>query len=323
MKAPRSNCRAGASFADARDKNASDMSVEAALAKHEAFHGRFGRLNVWMAAETPRGVDESIYAEVGAACEKHNMRLTVHVAEAARDKELIKECYNASPVQFCQNNGITSDRTVLAHMCHLDLDVDLDILESTRTSVVHNPTSNCKLADGIAAIPQMLAKAINVALGTDGAPCSNTYDLFRDMHLAGIIRKGVTQDASVLPSEQVLEMATINGAKALGLENEIGSLEVGKRADFAVVDTSGLGSAPYDVSQLGKGGVHAVTTIVHSCGGGNIEMVVVDGTIVVEKGILLSVDEEDIKENARVASIRIRERAGTNVQPLKMGWAYV
>jgi cytosine/adenosine deaminase-related metal-dependent hydrolase len=134
----------------------------------------------------------------------------------------------------------------------LDLDVDLDILKNTRTSVVHNSTSNCKLADDIAAIPQMLATGINVALSSDGAPCNNTYDLFRDMHLAGIIHKGVTENGSLLPSEQLLEMATINGAKALGLEKEIGSLEVGKKTDFAVIDTSALYAAPFDVSQLGN-----------------------------------------------------------------------
>lgn len=299
------------------------MSVQAALTRHKEFHGLYDdRLHVWIAAETPRGVDESIYAEVGAACEKHNLRLTVHVAEDARDKVLIKECYNATPVQFCQNNYLTGDRTVLAHMIHLDLDTDLDILKATNTSVVHNPTSNCKLGDGIAAIPQMLDKGINVALGTDGAPCSNTYDLFRDMHLAGIIHKGRTQNAAHLPAKQVLEMATINGAKALGLEKEIGSLEVGKKADFAVLDASDLRAAPYDASQAGNGGVHVTTTVVHSCDGKDVVMVVVNGVVVVENGKLVSVDEEDIKQKSRKAAIEIRERSGVNVQPAKMGWTY-
>jgi cytosine/adenosine deaminase-related metal-dependent hydrolase len=300
------------------------MSVQAALTKFQQYHQSCNdRLHVWMAAETPRGVDESIYAEVGEACQKHNIRLTVHVAEAARDRELIKECYHATPVQFCRNNKITSDRTVLAHMCHLDLDVDLDILKSTGTSVVHNPTSNCKLADGIAAIPQMLAKGINVALGSDGAPCSNTYDLFRDMHLAGIIHKGVAENGSLLPSEQVLEMATINGAKALGLEKEIGSLEVGKKADFAVIDTSALYAAPFEVPQLGKGGMHAATVVVHSCTGNDVDMVVVDGIVVVENGKLISVNEEEVKQKAREATIKIRQRSGVDAQPSKMGWTYV
>jgi cytosine/adenosine deaminase-related metal-dependent hydrolase len=299
------------------------MSLEAALTKHKQFHGNFNnRLHVWMAAETPRGIDESFYAEVGETHQKHNIGLTVHVAETARDQELIRKSYNTTPVQFCEKTKLSGERTVLAHMIHLDLDTDLDILQRTNTSVVHNPTSNCKLADGIAPIPQMLAKGINVALGTDGAPCSNTYDLFRDMHLAGIIHKGVTRNASVLPAEQVLEMATINGAKALGLEEEIGSLEVGKKADFVVINAKGLHAAPYAPFQE-AGGVHPVTIVVHSCGGSDVEMVVVDGVVVVENGVLLSADEEDIKHRAREAASKIRMRSGIQAQPPKMGWRYV
>jgi cytosine/adenosine deaminase-related metal-dependent hydrolase len=323
IKAPKSNARAGELFTDLRDKKAGDMSVQAALEKHAQHHGKFNdRLHVWLAAETPRGVDEVIYAEVGEAREKHNLMLTVHVAEDIRDKALIRECYKASPVQFCQNNKVTSSKTVLAHMCHLDLDVDLDILKSTGTSVAHNPTSNCKLSDGIASVPQMLAHGVNVALGTDGIG-SNSYDLFRDMHLAGIIHKGVTLDPKVLPAEQVLEMATINGAKALGLGKEIGSLEVGKKADFVVVDPTSLYAAPYDVSQVGKGSMHPITAVVHSCSGNDVDMVVVDGVVVVQNGKLISVDEEEVKENAREAIVKLRARSSVAAQPLKMGWNYV
>jgi len=320
VKASKPNTRVGDSFSDARDNCAAQMSLEAALAKHKQFHGSFNdRIHVWMAAETPRGIDKSFYAEVGEACQKHN----IHVAETARDQQLIRESYNTTPIQFCEKTKLTGERTVLAHMIHLDLDTDLDILYRTKTSVVHNPTSNCKLADGIAPIPQMLAKGINVALGTDGAPCSNTYDLFRDMHLAGIIHKGVTQNASVLPAEQVLEMATINGAKALGLEKEIGSLEVGKKADFVVVNAKGLHAAPYNPLQLKAGGVNPVTTLVHSCGGSDVDMVVVDGVVVVEKGVLLIGDEKCIKHMAREAVSKILTRSGIRAQPPKMGWRYV
>lgn len=300
------------------------MSVEAAIARHANHHGSLNdRLHVWLAAETPRGVDESIYNAVGTACLEHGIRLTVHIAEDARDKVAIKHCYKASPVQFCENNNITGTHSVLGHMIHLDLEQDLEILQRTGTSVAHNPTANAKLSDGIAPISQMLARGVNVALGTDGAPCSNTYDLFRDMHMAGVIHKGVTQDCNVLPAEQVLEMATINGARALGLEKEVGSLEVGKKADFVVVDPSGLHACPYDVAQVGKGGMHPVTAVVHSCTGQDVKMVVVDGVVVVRDGVVVSVDEEMVKRRAREATVRIRERCGVDSQPLKRGWRYV
>jgi cytosine/adenosine deaminase-related metal-dependent hydrolase len=275
-----------------------------------------------MAAETPRGADEKFYAEVGKACAENDVRLTVYVAEAPRDRELIWECYNASPVQFCENNSLTGKTSVLAHMIHLDLEKDLDILVKTGTSVAHNPTSNCKLGDGIAPIPQMLEKGINVALGTDGGPCSNTYDLFRDMHLAGIIHKGNLIDASLLPAEQVLEMATINGARALGLDKEIGSLEVGKKADFIVVNPGALGAVPYDIKQIGKGGMHPSTAVVHSCSGRDVEIVVVDGKVLVQKGILLTLDEITVKNEAQEAISRIREKSGVAAQPLKRSWRY-
>jgi cytosine/adenosine deaminase-related metal-dependent hydrolase len=323
VKAQKSNARAGAKFKDARDKNASEMSVQGALDKHSEHHGKFdGRVQVWLAAETPRGVDEAVFAKVGVAREKDDLMLTVHVAEDARDKVLIRECYKASPVQFCENNKLTSNKTVLAHMCHLDLDVDLEILKRTGTSVAHNPTSNCKLSDGIAPVPQMLDYGVNVALGTDGIG-SNSYDLFRDMHLAGILHKGVTMNPKVLPAEQVLEMATINGAKALGLEDDIGSLETGKKADFVVVNSDSLYAAPYDLTQVGEGGMHPVTAVVHSASGNDVDMVVVDGAVLVERGNLIRIDEQDTKLKAKEAIVRIRVRSGVASQPLKMGWNYV
>jgi cytosine/adenosine deaminase-related metal-dependent hydrolase len=140
----------------------------------------------------------------------------VHVAEAPRDRELIRECYKASPMKFCENNELTGRTSVLAHMCHLELDKDLDILVRTETSVAHNPTSNFKLA-----------------------PRSNSTD--------------------------------------------VGSLEVGKKADFIVVNPGSPGSVPYDAKQVGKGGMHPSTVVVHSCSGRDVEMVVVDGKVVVER----------------------------------------
>lgn len=323
VKSAKPNTAAGESFSDARDKDVASMSIEAALSDHKQHHDSLdGRLQVWIAAETPRGADETFYAEVGKACAENDVRLTVHVAEAPRDLELIRECYKASPVEFCENNALTGKSSVFAHTIHLELEKDLDILVRTGTSVAHNPTSNCKLGDGIASIPQMLEKGINVALGTDGGPCSNTYDLFRDMHLAGIIHNGNMVDASLLPAEQVLEMATINGAKALGLEKYIGSLEVGKKADFIVVDPGALGTVPYDVKQVGKGGMHPSTVVVHSCSGRDVEMVVVDGRVLVQEGVLLTLDETTVKNEAQEAISRIREKSGVAAQPLKSAWRY-
>ncbi|OQU94948.1 hypothetical protein CLAIMM_01225 [Cladophialophora immunda] len=323
VKGPKSNISAGIS--DARDEQSHLMTIDAAIEAHKSFHGACdGRLHVWMATETPRGQDEAGFAAIGKACLDHDIHLTVHCSEAPRDFEMLSEAYGTTPGQFCQRIHATGPHVVLGHMTHVDAQVDLEILRITGTSVAHNPTSNAKLADGICPVPQMLDAGINVCLGSDGAPCNNSHDLFRDMHLAGIIHKATTNNANVLPAEQILEMATINAAKALGVDKEIGSLEVGKKADFVVVDPSGLHAAPYDPAQVDTmGGVHPSTVVVHSCSGRDVTMVVINGDVVVEDGRFTRLDEEQVKSAARNAIAGIRTRSQVKAQPLKRNWHYV
>ena len=322
VKVPKSKASAG--LLDVRDRQANLMSIDSAVTAHKQFHGSYDdRLHVWIATETPRTQDEAEFAAIGQACLDHNIHLTVHCSEAPRDKEFLRESYDATPAQFCERIHATGPHVVLGHMTHLNLDVDLEILKKTGTSVAHNPTSNAKLADGIAPVPQMLEAGINVCIGSDGAPCNNNHDLFRDMHLAGTIHKAVTNNAEVLPSEQILEMATINAAKALSLDQDLGSLEAGKKADFVVIDPSGLHTAPYDITQLGEGGIHPPTLVVHSCSGRDVVMVVVNGEVVVENGTLTKVDEEQVKAAAREHIVGIRKRSGISAQPLKRNWQYV
>jgi cytosine/adenosine deaminase-related metal-dependent hydrolase len=129
-------------------------------------------------------------------------------------------------------------------------------------------------------------------------------------HLAGILHKGLNLNAKLVGAETVLEMATINGARALGLENEIGSIEVGKKADFIVVNPKGLHCAPYDEEEIRRGGLDPVTVAVYSCTGRDVDMVVVDGVVCVENGELVGMDEGVIIEDARRSIKGIRERAG-------------
>lgn len=321
VKIRRSDPAAG--IPDSRDDMLDSMSIEAALEAHGKFHrSHNSRIHVWMAAETPRGQDEAGFAAIGAACAAHDIRLTVHVAEAPRDLQLIREHYHASPVQFCRNIGATGSHVVLGHMVHLE-EEDFAILRETNTSVAHNPTSNAKLADGIAPIPRLLREGINVCLGTDGAPCNNSHDLFRDMHLAGILHKGLHADASLLPAEHILEMATIQAARALGIDHDLGSLEVGKMADFVVLDPSGLHAAPYTSTSLLAGGMPTPALIVHSLSGADVCTVVVNGELVVDEGRLTKINEDQIKANAIAAIAAIQKRSLVRAQPLLRGWNYV
>ena len=308
---------------DARDAQTKFMSVEAAIEAHKELHGKFNnRLNIWMATETPRGADEAGFAAIGKASEQHNIRLTMHLAEALEDRKMIQQSYGCTPMQFAKRVDAAASHVVLGHMVHVDLDMDLDILKESKAHVAHNPTSNAKLGDGIAPIPAFLSRGINVCLGSDGAPCNNGHDLFRDMHLAGIIHKANSLDASVLPAEQVLEMATINGARALGLEQSIGSLEVGKKADFVIVNPHGIHTVPYDSSSVGRGGMNPTTVVVHSCSSRDIDMVVVDGQCLVKGGKFTHLNEEELILSAQVAIGNLRQKSGVLAQPLKNNWCY-
>lgn len=297
------------------------MSIPGLLSAHETHHDTHNnRLHVWAAAGTPRGAPASLYRELGETCASHGISLTMHCAEAPRDREIYHDVYGCSAMEFirdtelCPNLRETQSKChnlVLAHMVNLDLETDLPLLSATHTSVAHNPSSNLKLASGVAPMPAMLGyeQEINVGLGTDGAPCSNHYDMFQEMHLAAILHKGVCRDARVVGAETVLEMATINGARALGLEDEIGSLEVGKKADLVVVDPygrGGVGAAPWHWED--EDGASVVTTVVHGCTGRDVDLTMVDGEVLVVGGKLVCELEGEIITQAQKASRGVRAR---------------
>ncbi|GAM44095.1 hypothetical protein TCE0_060r19442 [Talaromyces pinophilus] len=344
------------SITDPRDKDLIAMSIPALVEAHSQFHGSYdNRLHVWAAAGTPRGAPKSAFRELGDACTEHRISITMHCAEAPRDLGIYRDSYGCSPMEFVQETNLCSPqpnatttttrgkerKLVLAHMVNLDLEKDIPLLASTHTTVAHNPSSNLKLASGIAPVPHMLAynEYINVSLGTDGAPCANHYDMFQEMHLAAILHKGVHNDASLIPAETALEMATINGARALGLEGEVGSLEVGKKADLVVLDPYGrgnMGVAPWwpgDNHEEGGEGVSPVTTVVHGCTGRDVDITVVDGRIVVMDGLLVDggrVKEMDIIGKAQRAARGILQRCnadrgeGERISGrLRKDWTYV
>ncbi|KAJ6069715.1 hypothetical protein N7499_011602, partial [Penicillium canescens] len=311
------------SITDPRDRDLLAMSIPELLKSHQKHHNSHdGRIHVWAASGTPRGTSISHYRELGEICSHNGISATMHCAEAPRDRIIYRDTYGCSAMEFIRNaklcpqlkcspeHSTLSHRLVLAHMVNLDNEVDIPLLAETQTSVAHNPTSNLKLASGVAPVPSMLSNPapVNVSLGTDGAPCSNHYDMFQEMHLAGILHKGVNHDASLIPAEVALEMATINGAKALGLEDEVGSLEVGKKGDFVVIDPygqGGLGAAPWS-DDYSSYAVNPVTTVVHGCTGRDVDMTVVNGEILVEDGKLAIGGRDKEMEIVRLAQKSVK-----------------
>src|SRR6266700_2626345 len=272
-----------------------ETSLLGVLDMHSKWNGAAAdRIHVWFGPRTPGGVSGELYREMSELAHLRDMGITMHLAEVEADKIFLNEKYGLSPVAYAESVGLLGPKTVLVHMVWLTRE-DIEKLAATRTSVSHNPSSNSKLASGV-----------NVALGCDGGPSNNDYDMIREMKLAALIHKAVTLDPLIVPAETVLEMATINGARALGLEHEIGSLEAGKKADLVVIDFNRLHTTP---------SMNPVSTLVYAATGGNVDMVVVDGQVVVEQGNLLTMDEDEIIEQAHQHAVQLYQRAGIDIKP--------
>lgn len=283
-----------------------ETSLFGVLEMHSKWNGAANdRIHVWFGPRTPGGVSSELYREMSDYARQRDMGITMHLAEVEADKIFLQETYGLSPVYYAESVGLLGPKTVLVHMVWLTQE-DIDKLAETRTSVSHNPSSNSKLASGVCKVPEMLASGVNVALGCDGGPSNNDYDLVREMKLAAILHKAVTRDPLIVPAEAVLEMATINGARALGLEREIGSLEVGKKADLVVIDLNRLHTTPSP---------NPVSSLVYAATGGEVDLVMVDGQILVERGQLLTMDEEEVMEDARGHAGALYKRAGIEIKP--------
>jgi len=283
-----------------------ETTLRDTLAMYDKWNGAGdGRLAVWFGPRTPGGVTPELYREISALARERNMGVTVHLAEVQADRRYLKEEHGQRPAEFAEAVGLVGPNVLLVHTVWMDAH-DIDILARTDTNVSHNPASNAKLASGIAPIPEMLAAGVNVGLGTDGGPSNNTYDLVREMRLASYLHKVRTLDPLVMPAETVLEMATINGAKAMGLEEEIGSLEVGKQADFVVFDLDKPHVTP---------GVNPVSTLAYAATGTDVNTVVIAGQVVVQDGQVLTMDEERILRQARERAEAVWRRAGIEFEP--------
>lgn len=243
-----------------------------------------------------------------AISKAQNIPITMHCAEAPADKVFFSSVDHTA-MSYCSSVGLLGPSTVLVHMVYLE-DSDIAKLAETGTHVVHCPSSNTKLASGICRVPDLLESGVSVTLGTDGAPCNNTCDMLQEMRLAGILHKVSRMDPTAVPAETVLELATINGAIALGLGDAIGSLEVGKRADFVAIDFRAVHLQPWH---------SPVSAVVYSATGRDVELVVVDGKVVVSNGKLMTMDEEEIWKEAAKRSKEVVARAGLS-EKVKARW---
>lgn len=237
-------------------------------------------------------VDPSTLEHGGDLAARHGATVHIHAAETAAEVRDVRERFGRTPVALLGHLGLLGPSTVLAHGVHLS-DEEIDPIVSSGAHVAHCPGSNLKLAAGVARIPELLARGGSVALGTDGPASSNDLDLLGVVRLAALLHKGVSGDPTVLDAATVVEMATLGGARALGLDADLGSIEEGKLADLVAVDLSGVHHEP----------VHdPVSALVYAAGRSDVRHVWVGGRTVVEDGHVVTVDEQ--RTAARMRELR-------------------
>jgi 5-methylthioadenosine/S-adenosylhomocysteine deaminase len=216
--------------------------------------------------------------------DRHGLPMIIHVAETKSEVETISTKYGETPVNYMESLGLLSPSLIACHCVWLT-EAEMDLLARRGVKVVHNPESNMKLASGVAPVPDLLARGVTVGLGTDGCASNNNLDLFQEMDSAAKLHKVHRLDPTVMPSEVVLEMATLGGAKVLGLEKEIGSLEVGKKADIIILDLNRPHLQPiYNI----------ISHLVYSATGADVRDVIIDGKLIMQDRKLLTLDEEMI-----------------------------
>ena len=227
---------------------------------------------------------------------KYKVPVIIHVAETLTEVSEIKEKYGKTPVKYLDSLGLLGPHLIADHCVHID-DADIKILADHGVKVVHNPESNMKLASGIAPIPQMLSQGVTVGLGTDGCASNNNLDLFSEMDTAAKLHKVNSLDPTVMDALSVLKMATILGARVLGLEDVTGSLEVGKKADVIVIDTHKPHLTPM---------YNAASHLVYAARGNDVIHSIINGQPVMEDRKLLTLDIAEIITRAREISIRVK-----------------
>jgi 5-methylthioadenosine/S-adenosylhomocysteine deaminase len=260
------------------------------------------RIQVGVAPNMIWAVDEKGYRLTRKLADEEHALITTHIAETTFELQTSASRYGLNDTEFLSEIGFLGPDVLAAHCVHCNSH-DIRILLHHNTKVAHNPCSNMYLASGNPPIPEMLMAGVTVGLASDGPASSNNHSLFQAMKFAALMQKGFHQDATVITAEKVLEMATIDGARAVGLDAEIGSIEVGKKADLIVIDYENAFMTPIH---------HPVSAIVYSALGNEVTTVMIDGHFVMRDGVVSNVNEGAVRRQAQVHADDLARRSGSD-----------
>ena len=286
----------GPSFADIPGfEERKKESYAAAIALLDRYQGQ-PLVQQCVQAHATYTTNMKILEDIRKIAEDRDLLFITHAAESKGEMVMVREKYGKTPIEVLDSAGLLMEKTLLAHCVHLS-DAEIERLAETGTSVAHCPSSNLKLSSGIARVADLLKAGVNVAIGTDGPASNNDLDMFHEAQLAALVQKGVTGDPTVLPAEQVFSMMTIDGARAVGLADKVGSLEAGKLADLAVVDFDSPNLTPY---------YDLYSHLIYAAAASDVSDVIIHGQMVMQGRQLLTLDEADVKAKARRIAEKVR-----------------
>jgi 5-methylthioadenosine/S-adenosylhomocysteine deaminase len=266
----------------------------------ETWHGRAdGRVRVAFAPRFVLSCTEELMRDVAAVARERGVLIHTHASENRDEIAIVERETGFRNIRYFHEIGMTGPNVCVAHCIWLD-DEETEILAATGTHVLHCPSSNLKLGSGVASVVELLERGVSVSLGADGAPCNNRLDAFTEMRTAALLQK-MRRGASKLDAREAFVMATWNGARALGLADEIGSLDIGKRADLAVVNLETLHAAPHP---------DPLSALVYAATPADVRDVLIDGRRVVRSGELTTLDEGAIIRDAKTQFAATAARAG-------------
>jgi 5-methylthioadenosine/S-adenosylhomocysteine deaminase len=265
----------------------------------ERWDGRAnGRIRCCFAPRFALSCSSGLLRDVGDLAESRRIIVHTHASESRDEIDAVEAQTGRRNIEYLAETGLLRGRSVLAHCVWID-EGEINILSESGAHVAHCPSSNLKLGSGIAPVPELLRRGISVTLGADGAACNNRLDMFTEMRTAALIQKPIHGPES-LPANIVLRMATIDGAKALGIDDQVGSVEVGKLADVQILDLNRLHTTPSR---------DLVSAIVYAAEASDVKTVIIDGCIVMEDRNLLTLDEQSVIDDARKEFSALMDRA--------------
>ncbi|MEG1310527.1 MAG: amidohydrolase [Romboutsia sp.] len=257
------------------------------------------RVKIWFALRTIFNNSDELIVKTKELADKYNTGIHMHVAEIADECDFAKQRNGLSTVEHLNKLGALGPNLLAVHTVWLT-NRELDLFRLNNVKVSHNPAAAMKVVLGFASIPEMLDKGIPVSIGTDGAPSNNRMDMMREMYLTSLIHKGRTLNPTVVNAEKILEMATLNGAKCALLDNEIGSLEVGKKADMIILNPNNIHSLPLH---------NPIGNIVYAMSSENVESTICDGKWLMKEKEILVLDESKLLEDVKIQAQKIKEKA--------------